>query len=103
MEIRTWRSAIADLKWATTAGSASSALREGTPGWVWRCDAAISRYHKKKPAFLRACFYVQPKHQNGAIFVQYRRLSAMFEQAELRGTPSTRILLQNFISAQWWI
>ena len=38
-------------------------------------------------------FYVQPKYQNGAIFVNikqsktYRRFAAMFEQAELRGIP----------------
>ena len=44
MEIRTWRSAIADLK-PTPPGAPSGALGEGTPGWVWRCDAAILRYH----------------------------------------------------------
>ena len=68
MEIRTWRSAIADLAGSPT-GEPPGALGEGTPGWVWRCDAAISRYHKKKHAFL-CVFHVQPpKHKNGAIFV----------------------------------
>ena len=43
MEIRTWRSAIADLK-GSPPGAPSGALGEGTPGWVWRCNAAISRY-----------------------------------------------------------
>ena len=46
MEIRTWRSAIADLK-PPPPGAPSGALGEGTPGWVWRCDAAISRYSPK--------------------------------------------------------
>ena len=50
MEIRTWRSAIADLK-GTPPGAPSSALREGAPGWVWRCDAAISRYKEKNMPF----------------------------------------------------
>ena len=67
MEIRTWRSAIADLK-GPPPGAPSDALGEGTPGWVWRCDAAISRYHKTKHSFLYV-FHVQPKHPNGAIFV----------------------------------
>ena len=40
MEIRTWRSAIADLK-TPPPGAPSGALGEGNPGWVWRCDAAI--------------------------------------------------------------
>jgi len=52
MEIRTWRSAIADLK-GSPPGAPSDALREGTPGWVWRCDAAISRYHQKICLFVR--------------------------------------------------
>jgi len=70
MEIRTWRSAIADLK-GSPPGALSGALGESTPGWVWRCDAAISRYHKKY-AFL-CVFYLQPKHPNGAIFVDIAR------------------------------
>jgi hypothetical protein len=41
---------------------------EAAPGWVWWCDAAISRYHKKNMPFC-AFFHVQPKYQNGAIFV----------------------------------
>ena len=53
MEIRTWRSAIADLK-GSSPGAPSGALGEGTPGWVWRCDAAISRYHH---AFLPFCAF----------------------------------------------
>ena len=65
MEIRTWRSAIADLA-GPPPGVPSGVLGEGTPGWVWRCDAAISRYHKNKRAFL-CVFYVQPKHQNGVV------------------------------------
>ena len=69
MEIRTWRSAIADLKGPPPGDS--GALGEGTPGWVWRCDAAISRYHLKTCLFVRFSpfFHVQPKHPNGAIFV----------------------------------
>ena len=51
MEIRTWRSAIANLK-GPPPGAPSGALGEGAPGWVRRCDAAISRHHKKKQAFL---------------------------------------------------
>ena len=43
METRTWRSAIADLK-GSPPGAPSGALGEGTPGWVWLCDAAISCY-----------------------------------------------------------
>ena len=58
MEIRTWRSAIADLK-PTPPGAPSGALGKGTPGWVWRCDAAISRY-KEKRAFC-ALFGVFPR------------------------------------------
>ena len=52
MEIRTWRSAIADLR-TPPPGSSSGALGEGTPGWVWRCDAAISRYKEKTCLFGR--------------------------------------------------
>jgi len=55
MEIRTWRSAIADLK-SPPPGTPSGALGEGTPGRVWRCDAAISRYHKKTCLFCCAFF-----------------------------------------------
>ena len=44
MGIRTWRSAIADLK-GPLPGAPSGALGESTPGWVWPCDAAISHYH----------------------------------------------------------
>ena len=47
MEIRTWRSTIADLK-GSPPGAPSGALGNGTLGWVWRCDAAISRYYFKK-------------------------------------------------------
>ena len=47
-----WRSAIADLK-PPPPGALSGALGEGTPGWVWRCDAAISRYHSKTCLFVR--------------------------------------------------
>ena len=71
MEIRTWRSAIADLK-SPPPGAPSGALVEGKTGWVWRCDAAISRYHLKTCLFVRFSplfFHVQPKHPNGAIFV----------------------------------
>ena len=46
MEIQTWRSAIADLK-PSPPGAPSGALGEGTPGWVWRCGEAISRYKEK--------------------------------------------------------
>ena len=52
MEIRTWRSAIADLK-GTPPGAPSGALGEGTPGWVWWCGAAISRYKEKTCLFVR--------------------------------------------------
>ena len=52
MEICTWRSAIADLK-GSPPGAPSGALGEGTPGWVWRCGAAISRYHTKICLFVR--------------------------------------------------
>ena len=53
MEIRTWRSAIADLK-PPPPGAPSGALEEGTPAWGWRCDAAISRYyHQKTCLFVR--------------------------------------------------
>ena len=52
MEIRTWRSAIADLK-TSPPGTPSGALGEGNPGWVWRCDAAISRYKEKTCLFGR--------------------------------------------------
>ena len=67
MEIRTWRSAIADLR-TPPPGAPSGALGEGNPGWVWRCDAAISRYKEKTCLFGRF-FHVQPKYQNDAIFV----------------------------------
>ena len=66
MEIRTWRSEIADLK-TSPPGASLGALGEGNPGWVWRCDAAISRC-KEKHAFFDV-FHVQPKYQNDAIFV----------------------------------
>jgi len=36
-------SAIADLK-GPPPGAPSGALGEGTPGWVWRCDAAASAH-----------------------------------------------------------
>ena len=52
MEIRTWRSAIADLR-GPPPGAPSDALGEGNPGWVWRCDAAISRYKEKMCLFGR--------------------------------------------------
>ena len=44
---------------------------------------------KKKHAFLVRFFYVEPKYQNGAIFVNIegRRFATMFEQAELQGIP----------------
>jgi len=59
MEIRTWRSAIADLR-GPPPGAPSGALGEGNPGWVWRCDTAISRYKEKNMPFW-TFFYVQPK------------------------------------------
>ena len=33
----------------TTAGAPSGALGESNPGWVWRCDAAISHYNHEPP------------------------------------------------------
>ena len=33
---------------------------EAAPGWVWRCDAAISRYHKKTCLFVR--FFTSSKN-----------------------------------------
>ena len=46
---------------------------EAAPGWVWWFDAAISRYlgikNKKNMPFCTTFFYVQPKYQNNAIFV----------------------------------
>ena len=59
MEIRTWRSAIADQR-TSPPGAPSTVLGRGTPGWVWRCDAAISRYKEKTCLFGRF-FHVQPK------------------------------------------
>ena len=62
---------------------------EGTPGWVWRCDAAISRYSQKTclfGRFFKRFFHVQPQYQNDAIFVHIEGLRPWFEQAELRGT-----------------
>ncbi len=84
MEIRTWRSAIADLR-GSPPGAPSGALGEGIPGWVWRCDAAISRYHQKICLFVR--FSRAAKTPKWRRFRSYRRFSAMFEQAELRGIP----------------
>ena len=52
MEIRTWRSAIADLK-GSPPEAPSGVLGKGNPGWVWRCDAAISRYKEKTCLFGR--------------------------------------------------
>ena len=69
MEIRTWRSAIADLR-TPPPGAPSGALGEGNPGWVWRCDAAISRYKEKICLFGRF-FTCSQKYQNDAIFVNY--------------------------------
>ena len=43
MEIRTWRSAIAELA-PSPPGAPSGAQGGGTPGWVLRCGAAISRF-----------------------------------------------------------
>ena len=70
----------------TTAGSALGCAREKHPrlGLAVQCgDLALSQ---KKNAFLYV-FHVQPKHPNGAIFVNTEGFSAMFEQAEQRGTP----------------
>ena len=52
----------------TTAGSALGCARGRTPGWVWRCDAATSRY-KEKYAFLDVSFTCSQKIKNDAIFV----------------------------------
>jgi len=51
-----------------TACVSSDQPHEAAPGWVWWFDAAISRYKEKTCLFVRF-FYVQPKYQNGAIFV----------------------------------
>ena len=69
MEIRTWRSAIADLI-GSPPGAPSGALGKGTSGWVlaMRCGDLALSLKKKKCAFL-CVFHVQPKHQNGAVFV----------------------------------
>jgi len=48
MEIRTWRSAIADLK-GSPPGAPSGALEEGTHGWVWRCDGDLALSPKNVP------------------------------------------------------
>ena len=61
-----------------------SYTHKAAPGWVWRCDAAISRY-KEKHAFLDV-FSRAAKISKWRHFRQYRRFSAMFEQAELQGT-----------------
>ena len=68
MKIRTWRSAIADLK-GPPPGALSGALGEGAPGWVWRCDAAISRYHQKATCLFVRFSRAAKTHQNGVIFV----------------------------------
>ena len=65
MEIRTWRSAIADLK-PLPPGAPLGALEEGTPGWVWRCGAAISRYKEKTCLFGR--FFTCSQNINMAPF-----------------------------------
>ena len=54
---------------------------------VW-FGGAMRRSHatKKKHAFLDVFFHVQPKISKWRHFRQYRRFSAMFEQAELQGT-----------------
>ena len=68
VEIRTWRSAIADLR-TPPPGAPSGALGEGNPGWVWRCDAAISRYNEKTCLLGRFFTCSSQKYQNGAISV----------------------------------
>ena len=50
-------------------GAPSSALGEGKPGWVWRCDAAISRYKEKTCLFGRFFTCSQNIKMTYAIFV----------------------------------
>ena len=58
---------------------------EGTPaGTFVRCDAAISRYSQKTCLFGR--FFTSSQNTKWRHFRSYRRFTAMFEQAELRGT-----------------
>ena len=85
MEIRTWRSAIADLK-PPPPGAPSGALGEGTPGWVWRCDAASSRYKEKICLFGRFITCSRQTHQNDAIFVNIEGFRPCFSK------PSYRVL-----------
>ena len=86
MEIRTWRSAIADLR-TTLPGAPSGALGEGNPGLVWRCDAAISRF-KEKTCLLGRFFSRAAKNIKMLPFplILPKVFLAMFEQAELQGT-----------------
>ena len=55
-----------------------------TPRAVWWCDAAISRYSQKTCLFGR--FFTSSQNIKWRHFRSYRRFTAMFEQAELRGT-----------------
>ena len=86
----------------TTAGSALGCAREKHPrlGLAVRWgDLALSQ---KKLAFSYV-FHVQPKHPNGAIFVNIEGFRPCLSEPSYRAPPSTQIPLQKFISAQWWI
>ena len=65
-----------------------SYTHKAAPGWVWRCDAAISRYSQKICLFGRFShvFFTSSQNIKWRHFRSYRRFTAMFEQAELRGT-----------------
>ena len=66
-----------------------------TPGWVWRCDAAISRYSQKTCLFGRffTFFHVQPKYQNDAIFVHIEGLRPCLSKPSY-GAPKWALMVR---------
>ena len=54
----------------------SGALGDGTPGWVWRCDAAISRS-------------IQKKHSYFGVFIKKKRAAA---KTNIKITPPLSLI-----------
>ena len=101
MEIRTWRSAIADLE-TPPPGAPLGALGEGNPGWVGRCDAAISRYKEKTFLFGRSFTCSQNiKMAPFSLMPDVRQASAQ-EAGSWKAARGKRTETAMHIPPWWW-